>query len=187
MGLSSMWERVTENLPGRYRERIVDILQSIDVAVSAFFRGRLIIMVMKGIITAVALIILGVPFALVIGVVTGIGSLIPIAGFLLGFIPAIAITFFDTGSPGTVLIVVAIFFAIEFFENYMLTPWVLQDRVGLHPLTIVVSVFVGGALFGFVGMLLSVPMTSVAKILFQEFVLPEIRSLASELPEKPPE
>ena len=183
MGLSAMWERVTEYLPGRHRERVVEIMRKIDVAVSAFFRGRLLIMVLKGLITAVALVILGIPFALVIGVVTGVGSLIPIAGFLLGFIPAVAIAFFDTGSPGTVLLVVVIFLAIEFFENYMLTPWMLKDRVGLHPMTIVVSVFVGGALFGFVGMLLSVPMTSVAKILFLEFVLPEIRTLAAESPE----
>jgi predicted PurR-regulated permease PerM len=74
---------------------------------------------------------------------------------------------------------------VELFENYVLTPWVLKDRVGLHPVTILVSVFAAGALFGFIGMLLSVPIASVAKILYSEFVDPYVKALAAEKPPKP--
>ena len=84
-----------------------------------------------------------------------------------------------------ILLLAAIFLVIELFENYVLTPWILKDRVGLHPITILVSVFVAGALFGFVGMLLSVPIASVAKILYTEFVLPEIKALAADTPAGP--
>jgi predicted PurR-regulated permease PerM len=183
LGLSSIRDRTFELLPGRHRERIVTVLTRIDEAVSAFFRGRLIIMLIKGLITTVALWICGVPFSLLIGFVTGVGSLIPIAGFMMGMIPGVAIAFLDSGSFGLAGVVATIFVVIEVFENYLLGPWILRDRVGLHPITLIVSVFVGGALFGFVGMLLAVPVGAVVKILFLEFVLPEIQALAAEEPE----
>jgi len=91
LGLSSIRDRSFALLPGRHRDRIRSILGRIDEAVSAFFRGRLVIMLIKGLITSVALFLLGVPFALVLGVITGVGSLIPIAGFLMGIVPAAVI------------------------------------------------------------------------------------------------
>jgi predicted PurR-regulated permease PerM len=184
MGLSDIRDRTFAMLPGRYRDRIVLILVQIDEAVSAFFRGRLIIMVIKAVVTSVALAIVGLPYALLLGLITGVGSLIPIAGFLMGIIPAVLIALFDSGSVTLALIVAGIFLVIEIVENYWLTPWVLKDRVGLHSVTILVSVFAAGALFGFVGMLLAVPITSIAKILFCEFILPEIRAFAAEKPEE---
>ncbi|MHC4862074.1 MAG: AI-2E family transporter, partial [Planctomycetota bacterium] len=176
-------DHTIEHLPGRHRDRIVSVVTRIDEAVSAFFRGRLIIMFIKGVLTAVALWIAGVPFALILGVVTGVGSLIPIAGFLMGLIPGVTIAFLDSGSLGLACVVAGIFVGIEIFENYLLGPWILRDRVGLHPILLIVSVFVGGALFGFVGMLLAVPTAAALKILYLEFVLPEIRLLAAEKPE----
>jgi predicted PurR-regulated permease PerM len=180
MGLSGMRDRVFENLPGLYRSRIIRILTEIDEAVSAFFRGRLIIMLIKGILIAIGLMILGVPFALVIGLVTAVASLIPIAGFLMGMVPGVAIALLDAQSVGLAALVLALFVVVEVLENYFLTPWILKERVHLHPITLVVSVFVGEELFGFVGMLLAIPMTSVLKILFKEFVFPQIHALAEE-------
>jgi len=182
MGLTSIRDRTFELFPGRFRDRIIGILTRMDEATSAFFKGRLIIMVIKGALAAAALAIVGLPYALFLGVVTGIGSLIPVVGSVIGLLPAVAIALLDSGSPGLAITVAVIFVVIEIFENYALTPWILKDRVGLHPVTILVSVFVAGALFGFVGMLLSVPIASVAKILYTEFVLPEIRALAAEKP-----
>lgn len=182
MGLSRGWERTRALFPGRHRDRILAVLGRIDESVSAFFRGRLIVMVIKAIVTGLALAVVGLPYALFLGVITGLGSLIPIAGFLMGILPAVAIALLDRGSPGLALAVAGIFIVIEILENYALTPWILKDRVGLHPVTIVVSVFAAGAVFGFVGMLLAVPIASVAKILFLEFVKPEIDALAAERP-----
>ncbi|MEN8152238.1 MAG: AI-2E family transporter, partial [Planctomycetota bacterium] len=182
MGLTSLRDRVFEHLPGQYRDRVVSILGRIDEATSAFFKGRLLIMVIKGAIIAVVLAIVGLPYALLLGVVTGVGSLIPLVGAVIGLIPAVAIALLDTQSIHLAILTAAVFIVVELFENYALTPWILKDRVGLHPITILVSVFVAGALFGFVGMLLSVPIGSAAKILYKEFVLPEIKALAADKP-----
>ncbi|MCU0725346.1 MAG: AI-2E family transporter [Planctomycetes bacterium] len=180
MGFPGFGGTIRAWLPVRHRERISGTLGRIDEAVSAFFRGRLLIMGIKAVLAGGALAIVGVPFGLVIGILTGLGSLIPLAGFLIGLVPAVALALLDTGSPGTALLVAGIFVAIEVFENYFLMPQILKDRTGLHPVTLLVSVFVGEALFGFVGMIVAIPLASVGKILFTEYIRPEVLALVED-------
>ncbi|MEM7262450.1 MAG: AI-2E family transporter, partial [Planctomycetota bacterium] len=145
---------------------------------AAFFRGRLTVCLVKGVLTSIGLLLFGVPLAIPIGLAAGFLSLLPYVGIYLTLVPAMLLSWFDAGSLGTLIGIVAFYGAIEALEGLVLIPKLLGREVGLHPLTIIVTLLVFGKLFGLVGVLLSVPLAAIAKILADEFVMPLIRDLA---------
>lgn len=182
LDLPQLWNRIQENLPGRHRERILHILGEIHVALSLFLRGRVLIAVVKGILTSVGLLLLGVDFWLLIGMAAGVLSILPFIGPAVGLIPSAIILFFDSYQVLPLIVLVLVFVAIEGIEGYLLYPLFLGKDLELNPLSIIVSLFAGGALLGFLGVLLAVPMFCVVKILFRELVFPHIQALAAESP-----
>ncbi|MFC1705979.1 AI-2E family transporter [Planctomycetota bacterium] len=181
-GFPGLVSKVEELLPGRNRDRIVPIVRKIDRACAAFFRGRLLIALCKGLLTWLGLWLVGVDFALFIGFVAGALSIIPFLGPVIGF----ALSAFFSYSPvgwGTTIVGTLIIFCIVEVLEAIANPFVLGLEVGLHPMTIIICLFAFGELFGLFGLLLAIPMGAIAKILTQEFVLPELRTLAAEPPE----
>lgn len=184
LGMNRLRDSFFAHLPGRYREDILRVLHKIHAALSAFFRGKLVICFAKGVFTFAGLWLVGVKFSLVFGILQAVGSLIPFVPLIVGAVPAEVVVFMDVGMSWWPLIATAgIFFLAEVLEGFVLTPLVLGKETGLHPLVLIVSIMIGGELFGFFGVLLSVPLASIAKILFQEFVLPPLEALAAEKPE----
>ncbi len=168
-------------LPGLYRDRIVDIVSKIDRAVSSFFRGRLIICIIKSLLTAFGLWICGIRFAFFIGLVAGFLSFIPFLGVIMGAIPSV--TFVIVDHHGSILLFVGValvFAAVEALEGVVLTPWILGKETGLHPITLILSFMVFGKLLGLFGLLMAVPLTAIVKILGKEFLLPIIEEFAQE-------
>lgn len=179
LSMDKIRKAVAEHLPAAYRERILDVARKIDASVSAFFRGRLIICLVKGILIAIGLSICGVKFALPIGILAGLGSLIPFLGGIFATVPSFVIVLLDYPDPWVRLIGIAVVVVVaEAVEGFVLTPAILSKETGLHPLILLLSMFIAGEIFGFFGVLLAVPIASIVKILFSEFVLPEIRTLA---------
>jgi predicted PurR-regulated permease PerM len=178
--------RVRGYLPGRHRERVVRIVTKIDRTMASFFRGRLTICIVKGLATAIGLMVIGVPFALPIGIAAGFLALIPYIGIWFAIIPSLVLAWFEQQSFGYVLGVGGIFFAMEILEGFWMVPTFLGKGVGLHPLTVIVTMLVFAQLLGFLGVLLSVPLAAIAKILLEEFVMPLVEEFAAEEPGIPP-
>ena len=172
---------VRDHLPEHYRGRIVEIALRIDRQVAAFFRGKLTLCLLKGIVTSLGLWISGVPLPLLIGMLAGFLSIVPFIGPVVGGSLALALGFGELGPQDEwlpqALGIGLTLGAAEAVEG-VAGPVILGREVGINPLLLVLSFFVFGALFGMFGVLLAVPFMSVAKTLFEELLLPEIRALA---------
>ena len=174
---------VKKFLPAFYKDRIIDIVCKIDKAVSSFFRGRLIICILKSLIIAAGLWICGIRFSLFIGLVAGFLSVIPLFGPIIGAIPAFTFVVIDFDSALTSFVaVVVVFLVAEFLEGVFLQPYILGAETGLHPITLIVSFMVFGQLLGLFGVLLAVPLMAIVKILGIEFLLPVLEEFAEKHP-----
>ncbi|MCA8918181.1 MAG: AI-2E family transporter [Planctomycetes bacterium] len=179
------WEKVVERgrqyLPGNHRERIVRILGEIDAMLKAFFRGRIVIVMIITVLTTATYLIFGVKYAVLLGLLGGFGVLVPYAAMVLSWVPALVLIGIDPEAGwGTLIGVTVCFHSIQALEQFVLTPKLLGDAVELHPVTILVGVFVMFSLLGLFGALLAVPLTAIAKTLGREFLLPYFKSLAAE-------
>jgi predicted PurR-regulated permease PerM len=183
VNLSRVYDVVVKHLPEGQRARIVDILGKIHMTISAFFRGRLITMFVKGLMLLVLFVSFGVPLSYVCAAFGALASLVPVVGGLAAGIPPIVLALPSFGG-GALFGLVAGILVIEGIEGYVLIPALIGKRVGLHPLTVLVCTLVAGDLLGFFGMIVAVPLTAVLKILAAEFVLPEVRRRAG-LPPTP--
>lgn len=163
------WDRMVARidtwLPRDHAETIRTEAREIDRTLSGFARGQALLCLVMAVYYAIALTIVGLQFGLVLGLVTGFLIFIPFIGTLVGALTSIslALTQFDTFGPTAV--VAGIFLAGSVIEGYVLQPLLVGDRVGLHPVWVIFALLAGGALFGFVGILLAVPVTAVIGVL----------------------
>jgi predicted PurR-regulated permease PerM len=136
----------------------------IDDVLSAYIRGQLILCLFVGALATVALLIIGVPSAAVLGLIAGIFEILPNIGPFLGAIPAILVAL--ATNPISALWVALAFFAIQMIENLVLVPRISGQSVRLHPALVMVVLVIGGQLAGFVGMLIAVPVTAMIRDVF---------------------
>lgn len=155
-------------IPKRFRKEVKELSIEIDRALSQFIRGRFILAIYVGITTTILLLILRIDFAVVIGIITGIADIIPYFGPFLGFLPAVFFAF--VSSPVKALWVAILFIGIQWIENNVLAPKIIGETTGMHPITILLALIIGGGMFGVMGMVFSVPVVAVFKILFSFFV-----------------
>ncbi len=163
--------------------RTMDTLRRMDDAVGTFFRARLMISLLVGVIFIIGWWLANVPYWFLLGAITGLLSMIPylsIAGWLL----ALLVKYFDMmigeGAPGfdwmAVLLWPSIVFGIgNFIEGWILTPWIHGRTTHLNPITILTVVLIGGALAGFWGLLFGIPAAICLTMLAEEFLLPSVR------------
>ncbi|MDD2201021.1 MAG: AI-2E family transporter [Firmicutes bacterium] len=156
-------------LPADSRDRIMGAVSGIDEALAGWVRGQVIICAFVGVATGASLAFFGVEYALPIGVLVGILEIIPYFGPLLGMIPAVLMA--AQKSTFTAIIVAVVFTLIQQVESAVLSPKIVGDCVGLHPLAVIGALLVGGALFGVVGILLAVPVSAVLFILGERLLL----------------
>lgn len=171
---------IHDHLPGLYRDRIVEIAVKIDRQVAAFFRGKLMLCLLKGLVTSIGLAIAGVPLPFLIGMGAGVLSIVPFVGPLIGGATAVVLGFGEGGDLLPRMIGIALSFGAAEAVEAVAQPIILGREVGIDPILLVLSFFVFGALFGMFGVLLAVPIMSVVKTLFEELVMPEIDALAAE-------
>ena len=174
-------------LPGAHKQVIIQILQRIHNAVSAFFRGKLIICILKGFLTWGVLELMGVKYALIFGAIQMVASIVPFLVLLVGMMPNLILVALDMGMSWPYLFgVVVLYSAVEALEGFILTPWVMRQETGLHPLTVILSLLVGGKLFGLFGLIIAIPLCNTLKILGQEFILPAWKEVLDCHPEERP-
>lgn len=151
--------------PRQHKTMIRDLLRQIDTKLSGFIRGQITVAFLLGVIYAIALTIADLNYGFLIGLGAGVFSIIPLVGSTLGLVVGAAVAWFQTGDMVYVGIIAAIFMAGQFIEGNFLTPKLVGDSVGLHPLWIMFALLAGGSLFGIVGMLLAVPVAAVIGVL----------------------
>jgi predicted PurR-regulated permease PerM len=166
--------------PARRRAKVDRIVDELDAVVGGFIRGQIIDGAIVGLMIFVMLTATHVPYALLIGVASGILNFIPYAGALIGFVPS-AILALAYNGPGNALLVSALFAVIHQIDGNFISPRVLKDNVGLSPLYIVLAILAGSELFGLIGTFLAVPVAAMLRVL-REQLLPAPATPAEEPP-----
>lgn len=156
-------------VPIRLRPGALDLAKAIDRDLSGTIRGQLVICMINGALTTIGLLILHVKFAITIGFVAGVFSLIPVFGAMMSSIPAVLIAL--TQSPWTALAVIGVIIIIHLIEANLLNPNILGHTVELHPAIIVFSIIVGEHFFGPVGLLFGVPAAAIIRSVLKYFYL----------------
>jgi predicted PurR-regulated permease PerM len=149
------------------------LLTQINAVLSGFIRGHLLVALIVALISFLGLSILQVDFALLIGFTAGILDIVPYFGPIIGALPAVVIALLE--SPLKALYVIVLFFIIHQLESTIVSPKILGDRVGLHPLAVVFVLLAGGQLAGIVGVLLAVPVTAGFKICWDSWGMGPIK------------
>lgn len=166
-----MMEKLENYLPPLYKPTILDQLSKIDTTLSAYIRGQTNVCIILGVFYSVALSFKGLDFALFIGMGTGLLSFIPYVGVIFGFIAGLLVAFFQYGGDWTNMAVVAlIFISGQIIEGNFITPKLVGDKVGLHPVWIIFGMLCGASLFGFVGILIAIPVTAIIGVLARFFL-----------------
>ncbi|MEW6230265.1 MAG: AI-2E family transporter, partial [Bacillota bacterium] len=149
-------------IPGRWRSEVVGLLIEMDHALGSFIRGQLLVSGIVGVLISLGLSIIGVDFALVIGLLAGIFDIIPYFGPVIGAVPAIALALLK--SPVLVIYVVVLFVVVNQIESAIVGPNILGEQIGLHPVAVIFAILAGGHLFGVTGVLLAVPVAAIIKV-----------------------
>ncbi len=156
---------IQDLLPRRQLPVVQQLARECDEVLGAFLRGQLLIMVTLGIIYALGLFILGVDLALLVGMLAGAASIVPYLGPVVGILAAAIAAMVQFQDP-IYLVGVGIVFGIgQLLESLLLTPLLVGDKIGLHPVAVIFAVMAGGQLFGFVGVLLALPVAAVLMVL----------------------
>jgi len=165
------WEKVIKKMvqliPEKMRPRVIKIVKECDSALSAFFRGQLLVMLSLAIFYSIGLTLLGLQTGVVIGLIIGLISIVPYLGAIIGLILACLAALIQFGTMTSLIWVGLLFVVGHSIENFYLTPKLIGDRIGLHPVIVIFAILAGGTLFGFLGILLALPVASILIILFK--------------------
>ncbi len=155
-------------LPRQKEALIVQLIGECHEVLGAFMRGQLLVMLALGTVYAVGLMALGLELGLLIGLLAGLASLVPYLGFVVGISAALVAGLFQFGlDPYPLIGIVAVFSIGQALEGMLLTPLLVGDRIGLHPVAVIFAILAGGQLFGFTGVLLALPVAAVIMVLLR--------------------
>jgi predicted PurR-regulated permease PerM len=182
-----MMNTVSRFLPLSRKERTLRIIGRMDQAVSGFFRGRLVIAIITGILFGVGWALTDVPYWGLLGIATGVLNIIPYAS-AVAWPLAIALKYLDavTGSGGSVdWLSIALwpsvpYLIVQFIDGWLLTPWIQSQSTDMSAVTVLIVIFIGGAMAGFYGLLLAIPVAACLKIILEELVVPRWDRWAAE-------
>tara|TARA_B000000565_G_scaffold113856_1_gene85720 strand:- start:1586 stop:2806 length:1221 start_codon:yes stop_codon:yes gene_type:complete len=164
------WDMIIPLKNSTLKDEIVSLIKEINGYIVAYFRGQVLVSVIDGALTGIILMLLGLDYALVIGVSLAIFGVIPFVGFIITAIPALLIAAGQDGGPGPLWVLI-VFIAVQQFDGFFIQPKIVGESVGLHPLTVIFSVLCWSLLIGgILGALLAVPLTASIKVLFRRYV-----------------
>ncbi|MGB9679485.1 MAG: AI-2E family transporter [Thermoanaerobacteraceae bacterium] len=156
-------------LSEKNKQKIIIILKDINLILSKYIRGQLYISFFVGVFTTLGFLIIKVKYALLIGIFAGVLNIIPYLGPIIGIIPAVLLGMIDSVYKGFLAFIV--FITVQQIENAFVTPKIISDSVGLHPLTIILSLIAGEEFFGLWGLLLAVPIVASIKIILKDLFI----------------
>ena len=170
-GINQHW---TDYLPineSRVKEELVFVLTAINDCLIVFFRGQVLVAMCIGTLLAIGYSLVGLKYALLLGVVAGVLGIIPYLGAIMSLIPALVIAIVQFGTWWHPLLVLGVYACVQMAEGLFISPKIIGDRVGLHPLTVIVSVLVGTTLLGgIIGGVLAIPLTAALRTLMFRYI-----------------
>lgn len=172
------WSRVIHLFVGeRSRTAVRQFSKDADMVFSGYIRGQFTDALLVGVITCIVFVIAGIPYAPVIGVIVGVGNLIPYVGPIFGYI-SIAIICIVTGQYDKLVLGIILMAVIMFIDGNVINPKLLSHSVKVHPLLVVASLIAGGAIGGFLGMIVAVPTGALIKLYFDRLMERREKKLA---------
>lgn len=161
-------ERVAALVPRDHIATANRLARESNDVLGAFLRGQFLVMLALGAIYAVGLSVVGLKLGLLIGIIAGLISFVPYLGTATGIVLGVIAALVQSGGDWTLVAFVLVVFVIgQMLEGYVLTPRIVGDRIGLHPVAVIFAIMAGGQLFGFLGMLLALPVAAVANVLLR--------------------
>lgn len=155
-------------VPVHHRETVRQLTREIDTAIAGFLRGQLVVCLILGTYYAIALSLVGLNYAILIGVVSGLITFVPYVGSMTGFVIGVSVAVAQFWPDWKwILTVVGIFLFGQFTEGNILAPKMVGENIGLHPVWVIFAMFAFGYLFGFVGLLIAVPLAAAIGVLFR--------------------
>jgi len=162
------WDRLMDKtlsvLPVVWQGKVSDMVTEADEVVGAFLRGQFLVMCTLGIVYSFGLWLVGLQLALLLGVVAGLASIVPYLGFTVGVVASCAAAYAQYGEWTVLLWVLLVFGIGQAIESMVLTPVLVGDRIGLHPVAVIFALMVGGQLAGFVGVVVALPVAAVIAV-----------------------
>jgi predicted PurR-regulated permease PerM len=163
-----MVARIDRLVPRRQRPVVRKLAREIDVAIAGFIRGQALVCIILGLWYAIGLWLIGLNFGLLIGLIAGFISFIPYVGSLSGLLLAVGVAIVQFWPDWvSIMLVVAVFVTGQFLEGNILSPKLVGQSVGLHPVWLMFALFAFGSLFGFVGLLVAVPLAAIIGVLLR--------------------
>jgi len=168
------WDILVENihnlLPRSIEGKVAELVIQSDEVLSAFIRGQLSVMVALGTIYSVGLWFIDLNFSLLIGMLAGTVSFVPYLGFIVGFSVAIVASIMQFQDLSLLIPISLVFMVGQMIESMLLTPLLVGDKIGLHPVAVIFAIMAGGQLFGFVGVLVALPISAVIMVLIRHML-----------------
>ena len=162
-----LMDRVRSLLPRAIEPTVSRLARESDTVLGAFLRGQLSVMLALGTIYSIGLWLAGIDLALLIGMIAGLVSFVPYLGVFVGATISIVAALVQHGDWLHVAFVIAVFAVGQTLEGFVLTPWLVGDRIGLHPVAVIFAIMAGGQLFGFLGVLLALPAAAILMVVLR--------------------
>ena len=162
-----MIRQIRDLVPRPYLPTVSRLARESDAVLGSFLRGQFSVMISLGTIYAVGLWAVGLDLGPLIGFVAGMVSFVPYLGAFVGVSSAILATLVQHGDITHVALVLGVFAIGQTMEGFVLVPWLVGDRIGLHPVAVIFAIMAGGQLFGFLGVLLALPVAAVSMVLLR--------------------
>lgn len=183
-GINKSWTDYLPITESRTKEEIVFILRSINDYLILFFRGQVLVALCDGVLLTIGFLAMGMNYALLLGMFAGVLSIIPFLGVIMSLLPATILAVVQFGDWLHPLLVLGLFAVVQALEGFVIAPKIMGDRVGLHPMTIMIAVMVGTTLMGgIVGGILAIPLTAALRVLMFRYVWYARQAKAPKPPE----
>ena len=163
----SMIRGIHDLLPRNMEAEISRLASEVDDVLGAFFRGQLMVMLALGVMYSIGLSLVGIELAVLIGIGAGLLSIVPYLGSIVGVLVAVGAAIFQFHDWFHPVMVLLVFGVGQSAESMFLTPKLVGDKIGLHPVTVIFAVLAGGQLFGFLGILLALPVAAALNVLMR--------------------
>lgn len=155
-------------IPKSNRKKILQLFKDIDNVFGKYIRGQIFISSIVGIVTTIALVLIKVKYPLILGIFAGLSNIIPYFGPIIGMIPTIIFALLD--SPIKALYAAGAYLLVQQMESGIITPKIIGESVGLHPIYVIMALMIGGKVFGIVGLIIAVPLAAITKLCLKHFL-----------------
>ena len=163
------WQKMATSvnnlLPLQNKQRIKKLLSAINDTLSSYLRGQLNVCLLLSLYYSISLSVIGIDLGILLGIISGLSIIIPFIGIFASFILTMIIGYFTFGMGSKLLYVVIIYIIGAIVEGYILTPKIIGDKIGLHPLWIIFAVLAFGSIFGFIGIFFAIPIAGIIRVL----------------------